>query len=69
MSGGLQRARAEPRLAFVRNVLADEAAQADARAAHLEGYLLRGDALGGESLAVLVSQLEPLPEAAETVAA
>ena len=28
----------------------------------LDGYLARGDALGGEPLAVLVSQMEPLPK-------
>jgi hypothetical protein len=59
----------EPRLEFTRNVLSDDAAQADARVAHLEGYLARADVLAGESLALLVSQLEPLPKAAETVAA
>ena len=51
VSGGLLGARTEPRLECTRNVLNDEAAQADARADWLEGYLARGDALGGESLA------------------
>jgi hypothetical protein len=46
-------------------VLNDQADRADATASHLQGYLARGDALGGESLALLVSQLEALPEAAE----
>jgi hypothetical protein len=59
----------EPKLVFVRNQLTAEADQADARAAWLDGYLQRGDALAGDVLAVLVGQLEPLPEAAETVAA
>jgi hypothetical protein len=64
VSGGLQGARTEPRREFTRNVLGDEAARADGRADWPDGYLQRGDAL-----AVLVGQLEPLPEAAETVAA
>jgi hypothetical protein len=59
--GGLDGARTEPRLEFTRNVLSDEAARADGTASHLEGRLSAGDALAGEQLALLVSQLEPLP--------
>ena len=69
VSGGLEGSRMEPRLTFVRNVLSDEAAAADRQADWLSGYLLRGDQLAGSDLERLVSQLEPLPEAAETVAA
>jgi hypothetical protein len=69
VQGGLDGARMEPRLEFTRNVLADEAARAHGRADWLNGYLARGDALSGESLAVLLTQLEPLPaEAVETAA-
>jgi hypothetical protein len=58
---------AEPQLRYKRVVLAEDAAAADGLMgwAHLEGYLARGDALAGESLALLVTQLEPLPEAVE----
>jgi hypothetical protein len=70
VQGGVDGARMEPRLEFTRNVLADQAARADATASHLEGRLLAGDALAGESLALLVTQLEPLPdEALESTAA
>jgi hypothetical protein len=69
VQGGLDGARMEPRLAFVRNVLGDQADRADATASHLQGYLLRGNGLTSEALATLVGQLGPLPEAAETVAA
>jgi hypothetical protein len=69
VQGGLDGTRMEPRLQFTRNVLSDEADAADQRAEWLDGYLQRGDALQGDALAVLVGQLEPLPEAAETVAA
>jgi hypothetical protein len=53
----------EPQLRFRRVILAEQAAAADGRADWLDGYLQRGDALRGESLATLVGQLEPLPEA------
>ena len=69
VQGGSDGARMEPRLEFTRNVLADEAARADGRADWLNGYLARGDALSGESLAILLTQLQPLPaEALETAA-
>jgi hypothetical protein len=56
VQGNLDGASVEPQLRYKRVVLAEEAAQAEARAAHLQGYLQRGDALAGESLAVLVGQ-------------
>lgn len=52
---------AEPQLRYRRVVLSEEAAAADGRAAWLDGYLLRGNALDSESLARLVGELEPLP--------
>ena len=62
-------ARTEPRLEYLRNTLSDEAARADGTAAQLEGRLSAGDELNsGESLALLVSQLEPLPESAALTA-
>jgi hypothetical protein len=60
---------AEPTLRYRRVVLAEEAAAADGKAAWLDGYLARGDALTSQDLAVLVSQLEPLPQAEAIVAA
>jgi hypothetical protein len=63
VQGVLDGARMEPRLEYVRNLLQAEADQADQTTSWLEGYLARGDSLAGESLALLVSQLEPLPTA------
>jgi hypothetical protein len=60
---------AEPQLRYKRAVLLEQAAAADQRASWIEGYLARGDALTSQDLATLASQLEPLPQAAETVAA
>ena len=60
---------AAPQLRYKRVVLAEQAIAADAKADWVAGYLARGDALTSDDLATLVSQLEPLPEAAETVAA
>jgi hypothetical protein len=59
--GGADGYYTEPKLVFRRNLLTDEAAAADTRAQHLEDRLAAGD-LAGESLASLVSQLEPLRE-------
>jgi hypothetical protein len=60
---GGQGDRVEPQLVFVRTQLLEQADQSDARATHLEARLAIGDALNaGESLALLVSQLEPLPD-------
>jgi len=56
-------------LEFKENVLNDQADRADATASHLQDYLNRGAGLTSEALATLVGQLEPLPQAAETVAA
>jgi hypothetical protein len=47
---------------------AAEADQADAKAAWLDGYLVRGDVLDSQTLIRLVAEMV-LPEAAETVAA
>jgi hypothetical protein len=51
----------EPKLEYIRNLLAAEADQADQTVTWLEGYLLRGDSLAGADLELLVSQLAPLP--------
>jgi hypothetical protein len=60
VSGGLDGPRVEPRLEYLRNTLADEAAAADAKADWLDSYLLRGDGLDSASLARLVGELEPM---------
>jgi hypothetical protein len=60
---------AEPQLRYRRAVLLEQSDAAAQHASWLDGYLQRGVALTSQDLAVLVSQLEPLPEAAETVAA
>jgi hypothetical protein len=63
VQGGLDGDRTEPRLAFVRNILGDEAAAAERYADWLQGYLARGENLTSQDLGTLVGQLEPLPEA------
>jgi hypothetical protein len=60
----------EPKLVYVREVLADEADQADARAQLLSDYLLRGrDGLDSATLARMAAELELPTEAVETAAA
>jgi hypothetical protein len=55
---------------YVREVLADEADQADARAQLLSDYLLRGrDGLDSATLARMAAELELPTEAVETAAA
>jgi hypothetical protein len=67
--GGVNGSYTEPKLVFTKNLLADEAARADATASHLESRLSAGDDLAGSSLELLTTQLEPLrDEAAEPVA-
>jgi hypothetical protein len=61
--GGPDGAVEEPQLRYQRVELRAQAAMADQTASHLEARLAAGDALAGESLEQLVTQLVPLPEA------